>query len=512
MKPIAALLILTTLAGCAGSLQPSPMYGFKPSSEAAACRSLWTDHLTTTRSKRQLDYESDLVLGFPYLRTNRYLASFKDELHDDAVFQLWVSGLAAEAREAYLVETVRSSDKLEMRAPALECQAALIEEELSQPNMREFLKQQIDVRDDYTVWRRIFGIYPITKIGVARGFEKWKKDNLPLFGVAIDEASLSETSVVFEPRAQHLEIRNTNSFKQMASLFDKHNIEKGMGISLPQDQNFTTMLDFYAPIWVVDKKSVADQLGKPVLSVDDADISIAVDTNQPVTFARLSYTRFHGDILPQLTYMIWFSDRPKTGVFDLLSGSLDAVMWRVTIGKDGHPLIYDTIHACGCYHLFFPTSNLNRIPMPEDLDLREEALVVAKAPHFEPDQRIAVRLASGSHYVTGLGTVPTSNTANGNSRDQYDIVGPLVAFEDTVIDDAGLRLAPVEGFDRLQSIYGRNGLIPQSQRLERWTLWPMGIRSAGAMRQWGNHATAFVGKRHFDDPYLFERAFEYATP
>ena len=35
----------------------------------------------------------------------------------------------------------------------------------------------------------------------------------------------------------------------------------------------------------------------------------------------------------------------------------------------------------------------------------------------------------------------------------------------------------------------------------------MGIRSPGAMRQWGHHATAFVGRRHFDDPYLIEQLF-----
>jgi hypothetical protein len=36
----------------------------------------------------------------------------------------------------------------------------------------------------------------------------------------------------------------------------------------------------------------------------------------------------------------------------------------------------------------------------------------------------------------------------------------------------------------------------------------MGIRSPGAMRQWGRHAVAFVGRRHFDDPRLIEALFE----
>jgi hypothetical protein len=32
------------------------------------------------------------------------------------------------------------------------------------------------------------------------------------------------------------------------------------------------------------------------------------------------------------------------------------------------------------------------------------------------------------------------------------------------------------------------------------------------MRQWGRHATAFVGHRHFDDADLFEKYFEMRAP
>jgi hypothetical protein len=40
--------------------------------------------------------------------------------------------------------------------------------------------------------------------------------------------------------------------------------------------------------------------------------------------------------------------------------------------------------------------------------------------------------------------------------------------------------------------------------------WPLGIRAAGAMRQWGRHATAFVGRRHFDEALLLDRYFALA--
>ena len=62
-----------------------------------------------------------------------------------------------------------------------------------------------------------------------------------------------------------------------------------------------------------------------------------------------------------------------------------------------------------------------------------------------------------------------------------------------------------------RSAYGSDGLVRGSERGERFFFWPMGIQSAGQMRQWGRHATAFVGRRHFDDPLLFDSYFVLRT-
>jgi hypothetical protein len=60
-----------------------------------------------------------------------------------------------------------------------------------------------------------------------------------------------------------------------------------------------------------------------------------------------------------------------------------------------------------------------------------------------------------------------------------------------------------------RSAFGADGLIAGTERAERFYFWPMGIASAGAMRQWGHEATAFIGRRHFDDADLFERRFVF---
>jgi len=69
-----------------------------------------------------------------------------------------------------------------------------------------------------------------------------------------------------------------------------------------------------------------------------------------------------------------------------------------------------------------------------------------------------------------------------------------------------LRTLPLsEGGSR--SIFGPDGLIEGTERGERFLFWPMGIASAGAMRQSGTQATAFVGRRHFDDADILEKRF-----
>lgn len=81
--------------------------------------------------------------------------------------------------------------------------------------------------------------------------------------------------------------------------------------------------------------------------------------------------------------------------------------------------------------------------------------------------------------------------------------GPALSYQRAALD----QLRQLRHPQGLRSLYDRDGLVPGSERLERWLLWPSGVRSPGAMRQWGRHATAFIGRAHFDDPHLLERYF-----
>jgi hypothetical protein len=125
----------------------------------------------------------------------------------------------------------------------------------------------------------------------------------------------------------------------------------------------------------------------------------------------------------------------------------------------------------------------------------EEPIMV---PQTVPDGpgRLVLRVSSGAHYIQRV------YRDTGFARTDADATQP---YELEQYDR--LRSLPVPGGGR-RSLFRPDGIVSGTERGERWLFWPMGVPEAGAMRQWGRHAIAFVGRRHFDDPDLIERYFE----
>jgi hypothetical protein len=137
--------------------------------------------------------------------------------------------------------------------------------------------------------------------------------------------------------------------------------------------------------------------------------------------------------------------------------------------------------------MFFPTARVRPISAP---DPRVEwAFVPLTLPAFDAPNRILVHVTSRSHYLIGV------HSDTGNHGVTY-----------TMAEDSELRTLPTT--DGTRSAFGPNGIVAGTDRGERLFTWPLGIEDAGAMREWGRHATALVGRRQFDDADLIERRFE----
>jgi hypothetical protein len=262
-----------------------------------------------------------------------------------------------------------------------------------------------------------------------------------------------------------------------------------LGIPELSESEFEQLSSAYAPSFAIEVSGDYDRFGA-LRWAHGAELP-GVDPAEPTVYRQAAYTRYEGRILLQLVYTIWFSERPTQGRFDILSGKLDGLVWRVTLAPDGEPLVYDAIHPCGCYHMFFPTARAQPTAAPDSLE--EWAFVPQTLARLRSGERPLVRIATRTHAIVGVSLVRGRDSPARYAFRPYDELRSL---------------ARPEGGAR--SAFGPDGLISGSERTERFLFWPMGIASAGAMRQWGRHPTAFVGRRHFDDADLFERRFVFS--
>ncbi len=426
------------------------------------------------------------VKEHPYLRTDRFIASFRDDVEDNHAFSAWVDHMQALDQSARQFELANLSDtdiaamhsmngRDAWYRKVVECGNLLKNAELLNAGKKERRHMAVSVKDEYIPLRKILGLYPITSAFVSRGVKKWHAEARKGFSTA-------------RP-ADWQAVRYVPALEPVTGI--AHRLIQGrerdaLGIPTYSAQDRQALFQAYAPIWEIQTQGDADRIGSPAWNGNGR---IDVDTDRPQTYTLLSFTRFGKTILTQLNYIIWFPSRPSDGVFDIYAGWLDGLNYRVTLDGDGNPILYETMHNCGCYYKAYPTS---RLRVRERMDYKEAPLIL-KAPELQPaSERMVVGMEHRTHYVRTLYRV---------SREVEDGAGAY-----TLADYGELKRLPrVDG--RSKSMFDRYGLVPGSERLERFILWPTGVLSPGAMRQWGRHAVAFVGERHFDDPFYLDKMF-----
>lgn len=406
------------------------------------------------------DAQDERIAGFAGLRVDRFGAATRT-----TDFTAWLARAMALDRDARDAETANlpaaafpidgAADAAAARERSAGCRAAWPARLAAPGPLRSTLLERAAVPDRYTTGLRAIGLYPLVRWPFFAGVNAWQHEHTQ--AMARWERA--------PPPTQRF-VPDASSADAQAPLFE---IEvDGAGTLATHDR-------FGTPTWRHDDGSHAPQ----------------IDTTRPVVYRRDAQTLYRGQVLRQQVYTLWFPERPPSGAFDLLAGALDGVIVRLTFAPDGRVLMLDTIHACGCWHLFFPADGValrNGAP-----PLQEWAFVPARLPPLAPGQRLVVRLSSASHDVVGV---------------RADVSREGTRY--TLRDENELRRLPLPGGGS-RSLYGPNGLVVGTERGERFLFWPMGIASAGATRQWGHHATAFVGRRHFDDADLIERRFEIAA-
>jgi len=478
-NPIAfcGLIFALALAGCASVPTPPDATGGQQALLAECRRHYELDERRIINAGVR-DVEFRLVPGHPYLRTDRFHAALTDRLDDHAARAIWLEDLARLDTAARAAEWNNLAPDIRPgtgeRDTLNACRQSLLRNVATDEATFAVLRAAIRVDDNYRDWQRALGLYPLTALAVLRGVDRLHaRENRYFHGTGSADA----------PRQRYAAPASDATIEPG---YDTDMNRDVLGIPRIDGVRLRWLMAAHSPIWSVAERSPADRIGHVTI----ADTRIAIDTTRPTQYNYISYTIFEGRVLLQLNYTVWFPERPKRSAFDIYAGRVDGITWRVTLGDDGHPILADTMHNCGCYYMAFPGPQLRARAATEVLS---EPLWIPQSMPRAPRGRPVIHLSDGEHYVRGI-----------------DWNKPVAAAKPLqTLDYEKLKNLPA-GAGHYRNLFAADGLVKDSKRGERFVLWPMGIPSAGAMREAGHHAIAFVGRRHFDDPDLIDRYFERA--
>ena len=467
------------LSGCALTNHSLPV---TEDSAVQFCLAFYSDLDKVVAEQGVTPSRPERIASFPYLRMTRFLASYSQQNLNDAALTHWLTHLAAADQQARAIElaSLNSTAKSKLGADygsdlmgvVGECAQKLVANDLANPARLTLLRKQAVTTSEYRLLNQVLGFYPLTSIPVRLGVHQYHEKTLAVFAQPLE--ALPVYGQLRRFHVPHLDVINPTGKVARDTL----------GIPAPTASQLQALFAIHAPVWEIDVVDNYDLPGRPVWHADGKP---DVDHSEAFIYRYPSYICWQGKSLLQLNYLIWFAERPRESAFDIFSGRLDGLLWRVTLTTDGTVLIYDSVHACGCYHYFFPSAALALRPKAQQLP--EPPLLPQLAPELTDGQSLVIRVSSGNHYIQRLYV----DTAAGQ---------PLQWRE-----YQELYVTPVAGGGH-RSLFRADGLVDGSERSERWLLWPMGVPSAGAMRERGRQATAFLGQRHFDDAKLLDDLFE----
>jgi hypothetical protein len=420
---------------------------------------------------------------YPLLHSNRFLHGLSHSAKSSIEIRQWTMLLAELAIKTRAAEnknlTVPSSESsLEELA---ECSRNFASELQYEHDRIAILSamQQSDFPAHYLNGRQTLGA-----LALLRPFLKQR-----ILALHVDERRWLEEDESFA-RSNTYEIDTSLKSSTTSSVADWMRAayaSNELALPLLQEPHLNSLFAEHAPSLQIEFADDNDMIGAPKWEGDHVRIS----SEHPTVYTLQSMTLFEGRKLLQLNYVFWFPERKPNAMIDLYSGRVDSIIWRVTLDEDGQVLLYDSIHSCGCYHKYFIASDsINAKSQPTSQEPANIFMLDAAATH----DGLSLAITANEHYIVGV----DSRSPN---APQESILYDIESYD---------LLNNLESGGESRSLFDDKGLIAGSERLERFTLWPTGILSVGAMRQWGTHATGFIEEQQFDDADLLGKYFEAA--
>ena len=411
------------------------------------------------------------VPGFPYFRTDRYAASYKDEvkgLDDTAGWMRRMREFDQEAREFEYRNLGMSEQEIgTWRYDLLACGGGLANLEMFEEANLAFLRKQVAPGSEYRT--RAAPLTDAQRKAIASHDAEVRKR----FGGNLPAATASAPLKLWA-------VKPVEDMSLIANGYGAASPDE-LGVPALIDSQWRAFAEAHAPALWIETAGTRDQPGMPIVTRDGA---FSVDAAQPRMHYQITFTRYAGQPLAQINYFIWFAGR------DGNTGALDSLIWRVTLDAQARPLVYESVNASGRDHLWFAARPLKLRAAGKRADD-----ITALFPQAEPViGPVALRIAAGSHALLRVVPLATAR-ANGDSNPYA-----LHRYEEV------FTLAAAEG--KTRSLYDASGLIPGIRDDEQVKLFGDRVATPGALHALGRLPVSATGMAHFDDAARLERVLE----
>jgi len=192
----------------------------------------------------------------------------------------------------------------------------------------------------------------------------------------------------------------------------------GPGVPVPGSpavytaENDQTLLARYAPVFLVENSQKPyNRIGTPRAVIrEDGREELYIDPARATFYARKQTFTTAKGIYTNLIYRVHFAK--ITGGYTpyyLGAGRNIGLLVVVTLDLLNQPLLYTTVHTCGCYLAFVPTSRLAAEALPRGWNKVQQSVYGESLPGFLDFQKLAAEhsravivLRDGNHRVKDI--------------------------------------------------------------------------------------------------------------
>lgn len=159
---------------------------------------------------------------------------------------------------------------------------------------------------------------------------------------------------------------------------------------------------------------IIDRKGKPEIQVNHFAATLYFEENHFST-EKSKYTNH--------LYRLHFPKVPfDICNLNITAGKNPGLLIIYTIDAQGRTVLITTVHTCGCYLAFFPTTDLAKDMFPNDWPDSTQSVYGYKLPSIVTSETQAqspyiFSLASGSHRIHGVWTTPTKHLGLSVTKD-----------------------------------------------------------------------------------------------